>query len=256
MRKASKKVETCCIRESVESTDIYSNQAYSQTFALDMFYRASQIAPNFKFYRAKSVKWEYQPYYNTFQAQSSGASVAAPYLYMTMNRTQDAAWQTTQVPKLAIQAMGAKARKLMNTVVQKYVPNWCSPGLTAVGINSSNLAVNAVWSNGVKIQKGWISCPNTNAYSVADQTQTISNPALSYPSGSAGLVNNIPVVVYNGHSLYIDQDNNPPAPICRVVITVEWEFKGPNLIINLRDPQPPVEELTPDVPTEGLASGA
>jgi len=246
-RTAQPRKEYCCITETIEQGDYDSNTPYAQSFNLNEFYRASQVAPNFKFYRAKSVTYTYQPLYNTFQQNASVASVGAPYLYISMNRTQDSAYQNTPggQAKLVIQAMGAVGRRFTTTQTLKYVPNWCSPGL--VGIITGAGQVNNGYTMGMKVQKGWIASPNTNTYGSLVAQRLILDSTNAQPLSSQ-LVNDIPAVMYNGHNFFVDQDNNPTVPVCRCVVTVEWEFKGPNLVIGNPGAKPPVEEV-PVVPT-------
>ena len=55
------------IVETVEFPDLKANRGDHALFNLGQFFRATTIAKNFQFYRAKTVKWEYMPLYNTFR---------------------------------------------------------------------------------------------------------------------------------------------------------------------------------------------
>lgn len=87
------------IVETLKSNDVYSDVAYQSTFNLSQFFRATTIAKNFQYYRAKSVKWEYMPLYNTFQENNSVAAVGKPQFYLQMNRTQDVKFSSLTASK-------------------------------------------------------------------------------------------------------------------------------------------------------------
>jgi len=235
------------IVETLASNDIYSDQPYQSTFDLSQFFRATTIAKNFKYYRAKKVKWEYMPIYNTFQENNSVPAVGKPQMYIMMNRDQDTKFQnlTPSLALFSIQCAGADPFPFVKNKEIVYKPNWCSPGLSAFtttpiqqpnpqvptsgawpggpGFSTSSIP-NAVYSLGMKKQYGWLPTPNDDAW----QSPTAPNSALN-PLNLAGSVM-APIlnggVVYNGHNLYVSQLNEPNVPIGTCVLTVEWEFKG------------------------------
>jgi len=209
------------IKETVAFTDLDPNLGYNFNFNLSQFQRASELAPNFKFYKATRVEWTIEPLYNTFQDGLTGAEVTVPYMYMTMNRTQD----QTGIQLADIQAMGAKPQKLVGKKTISYVPNWCSPGLTSYTTDGTNLT--GVNQAGLQVQYRPLACPDTNP---GKNLPSGFTPAAA--PGQIGLNNIIYAnqVVYNGHTLWVDQEvpTGTLQPVARVVCTVHWSFHGPH----------------------------
>lgn len=211
------------IKETVEFTDLNPNLGYNFAFNLSQFRRASALAPNFKFYKAKSVEWTIEPLYNTFQDGTTGSEVTIPYMYMTMNRTQD----STGINLQDLQAMGAKPQKLVGKKTIRYVPNWCSPGLMAINFPvPPSPAVSQ--SYGLQKQFTYLACPDTDVAISAFQPSTAVPPSgpANYPTSL--IVAN--AVVYNGHTIWCDQEVNTGTlqAIARVTCTVTWHFKDPH----------------------------
>ena len=218
--------------ETFEAPDLISDKAYQATFSLADFYRATTVAKNFQFYKAAKVKWEYMPLYNTFQQSNSVAVVSKPQMYFVMNRDQNPYWAnngTTQEARFAIISTGADPVAFTKNREIVYTPNWCSPGISALTFSAvsgvGGGAVNAVTNVialGLKKQFGWLPTPDLDDY----LTPSVYNPTTAptgmntAPTANAG-------VIYNGHNLYIEQENEPNVPVCKVVCTVEWLFKGP-----------------------------
>lgn len=220
------------IVETLKSNDVFADQPYQSTFNLSQFFRATTIAKNFQYYRAKSVKWEYMPLYNTFQENNSVAAVGKPQFYFQMNRTQDVKFSSLTAAQglFSIQCSGADPRPFVKNIEIVYRPNWCSPGLTALGVTVGEPPaldqVNAVYSLGSKAEYGWLPTPNLDAW---------LNPAMSIIpqdplTGVISTADMAPIMgagaVYNGHNMYIQQDNEPNVPVGKCILTVEWEFKG------------------------------
>jgi len=215
------------IKETVAFQDLDPNLGYNFNFNLSQFVRASALAPNFKFYKAKSVEWCIEPLYNTFQDGTTGGEVTIPYMYLTMNRTQD----STGINLPDIQAMGAKPQKLVGRKVIRYVPNWCSPGLIAVQFLGPS-GGNAQSTYGLQKQFSYLACPDTNL--------GMNNGSAFIPSSAPN--QNIPFsnapamtmfankVVYNGHTVWVDQEvaTGTLQPVARVTCTVTWHFKDPH----------------------------
>ena len=228
-RKAARKVrvprnrllattQSAHIRETIQFNYVNANTNYGFTFSLNQFLRASALARNFKWYKAKSVEWVIEPLFNTFTDDGTPQSI--PYTYMVMNRTQDSALQTLQ----DFQAMGCKPKKLTTKRVIKYTPNWCSPGLMSF-IKDSNSYVRELYQNGLKPQYGYLACPATSA--VDSQDQLIPIVTTDNPIATA-----VPVVtnqvVYNGHDMFFAQAlPNGSINVAQIVCTVVWEFKDP-----------------------------
>ena len=206
------------IKETIPFNYVNANLNYGFSFTLNQFKRASAIAPNFKWYKAKSVEWIIEPLFNTFTDDGTPQSI--PYTYMVMNRTQDSALQTLG----DFQAMGCKPQKLTSKRVIRYRPNWCSPGLLSF-IKDANSYVRELYQNGLKPQYGYLACPISNGLDSQVQLfpiQTTDNP----------IANEVPVVtnqvVYNGHDMYFAQALASGAiNVAQVTCTVTWEFKDP-----------------------------
>ena len=221
------------IVESFQAEDLSSDKPYQHTFSLQQFYRATTIAKNFQFYKAVKVKWEYMPLYNTFQESNSTAVVGKPQLYFQMNRDQNPAWsqRTSAEALFSMNNSGVDPQAFTSNKEIIYKPNWCSPGISALtfgvvqGIPNPISAVTNVISLGLKKQFGWLPTPDLDDYDNARYNPTTAPQYLS-TSVNTGPTNNAGVV-YNGHNLYISQDNEPDTPVCRLICTVEWLFKNP-----------------------------
>jgi len=216
------------IVESLASNDVFSDRPYQSIFSLSQFYRATTVAKNFMFYRAKSVKWEYMPLYNTFQQNNSVPAVGKPQFYFMMNRTQDTklSGYSSVDALFSIQCAGTDPVPFTSNKEIIYKPNWCSPGLTAVSGTDVPPVVSQVVSLGNKKQFGWLPTPNADAWATP---QTLLHPAGPTGLSTAGYTMSdiFPGgVVYNGHNIYIQQSNEPDVPVAKVIVTVEWEFKG------------------------------
>ena len=225
------------IVESVELTDLKSDTPYQEVFLLSDFFRATTLAKNFQFYKAVKVKWEYMPLYNTFQQSNSVAVVSKPQMYFIMNRDQDPYWsqRTAFDARFSIVSQGTDPISFTSNKEIIYKPNWCSSGVTALtfgsavsGIDPTKTiqAVTNVISLGLKKNFGWLPTPNADLFLKPE----VYNPTTA-PTGAAGTLNTGPTanagVIYNGHNLYIEQENEPDVPVCKRVLTVEWLFKGP-----------------------------
>lgn len=217
------------IKETVEFIDLSPNLGYNFNFNLSQFRRASTLAPSFKFYKATLVEWTIEPLYNTFQDGTTGGEVTVPYIYMTMNRTQD----STGIGLSDIQAMGAKPKKLTSKMVIKYKPNWCSPGLTQYKVNpypGLQLPVVDIRSQGLQAQYTKLACPDTNPGQNLESNITPAYPGGLNPAntGMAPVITN--QVVYNGHTVWIDQEipTGTLQSVARVTCTVHWSFSDPH----------------------------
>lgn len=222
------------ITETVLLSDIPANQVQYETFQLNQFIRAMQIAPNFKWYRAKKVIFKYEPLFESFIDSGAGAETL-PYMYVVMNRTQERTGGTGAT----FRAQGVVPKVFKNTVTVTYTPNWCTQGLGAY----TQVAGGPITSiNGTGLQKcyEWLQTPrfagagaNLDATTPIMSNQLLAanvNPMALYTSNT----------IYNGHLAYFDQvqaqaGGNPI--ICRRTVTVVWEFKGPKVDYNLAPPQ-------------------
>ena len=213
------------IKETLEFNDLLSNTSYNFAFDLSQFARASALAPLFKWYRASYVEWRIEPTYNTFQ-EGTATNVSIPYLYVTMNRTQD----NTGLNLQDIQAMGAKGQKLTTIKKISYKPNWCSSGLNVIHFNSAS-AIDNMATLGLKAQYSYLACPDTNN---GLGNASGFNPA--NPTVPASLLVPVGVIanqaLYNGHNVWIDQEFGSGPTIGRVTCTVHWEFKDPHYTLS------------------------
>lgn len=221
------------IKETVEFVDIDPNLGYNFAFNLSQFRRASNLAPNFKWYKPTLVEWTIEPLYNTFQDGTTGGEVTIPYMYVTMNRTQD----QTGIQLADIQAMGAKPQKLTNKQTLRYVPNWCSPGLntyansTFVTPTGTANAIVRVTNLGLKAQYAYLASPDTVSATNAQNVPSYIVPAIPFGTGQDGLnAINANQVVFNGHTIWVDQEvpTGTLQPVARVTCTVHWAFKDPH----------------------------
>jgi len=211
------------IVETIEFSPVKSNQPIQYTFNLSQFFRATTLAKNFQFYKAAKVKWEYMPLYNVFQQSNSVGVVARPQMYFMMNRDQDPYWET-RTPAIAlfsIQASGADPRPFTKNFELVYKPNWCSPGLSAYTLGASQ-TLTSLTQLGMKKQFSWLPTPNKDAYGVPTTINLIQNPI---PAGQTMAPTANAAAVYNGHNMFIEQDNAIDTDIAKVVCTVEWHFK-------------------------------
>jgi len=219
------------ITETIEFGDKFPAVANAERFALSQFYRATTLAPQFKYYRAVSVLWQYKGLYNTFQ-ENANATPTKPYLYTAMNRTQDASWLTSASPLFAIQAMGAKPRALTGTITLKYRPNWCLGGLPAAGFNTAPpQSLQSLYVTGNTPSYNWISCPPQDSFNSAYANPQLQDNNITSLVVPLKVVDNIAAnVTYNGHISYIEQENvSVQTQACKLLCTVVWEFKGTNL---------------------------
>lgn len=216
------------IKETVAYIDVLPNTGYNFNFNISQYRRALQLAPNFKWYKPTKVEWSIEPLYNTFQDGNAGTEITVPYLYMTMNRTQD----STGLSLDDIQAMGAKPQKLVNRKVISYRPNWCSPGLNTYATQDVGGGVNALirFTNmGLRANYDWVASPvqvNSPPDTALDPSYIV--PSLPINSGQDGMnAVNTSQVIYNGHTIWIEQLGSTQR-CARVTATVHWAFKDPH----------------------------
>jgi len=228
------------IVETLELNDLAPNTAYSNVFSLAQFPRACTLAGSFQFYKAAKVTYSYEPLFNTFQENfTAGSSYSKPYMYTLMNRVQNSKY----VALANLQACGAKPKSLVGKHTISYKPNWCSPGLLATTVRvdpntPQTLTDITLIQQGLKAQYGWLgtsgiaprihdttpgSQPTVPA--IGPESTVPINPGVDTRPNQLQVYNNS--VVYNGHTLWIDQKQTPDDTlICRLTVTVEWHFKG------------------------------
>lgn len=220
------------IKETVAYVDVVPNTGYNFNFNLSQYRRAMQLAPNFKWYKPTKVEWSIEPLYNTFQDGNAGTEITVPYLYVTMNRTQD----TSGLSLEDIQAMGAKPQKLVSKKVIKYTPNWCVPGLNTYanqtvstpGGGTANALVRFT-NTGMKASYDWVASPVQLPPDAQDpNVPSYIVPAAPFGFGQDGMnAVNASQVIYNGHTIWIEQLGSTQR-CARVTATVHWSFKDPH----------------------------
>jgi len=236
---------------SIETIDVLSinpNRLYFNTFSLANFPRSSQIALNYKWYKAEYVEWEYTPLFTNFQADNAETNVSVPYMLQVMNRTQDSgAPADPALYKQFLQSQGAIPQKFTKKITIRYKPNWCSPGLMAFAREGGIGPLSQVASGGLTMNNGWLAAPGTGgtpglvpevAGTINGQGQANLNYAINLTTGTQ----------YNGHTILIQQDNvgtNENVGVCDLVCRVKWVFKGPAPYFKvLRDPETVKQILT------------
>lgn len=230
------------VKETLQITpNLNGNAAYAFQFTLGQFERASNIARNFKWYKAVRVEWSIEPLFNVFTDDGTPQSI--PYLYMLMNRTQDNTGNTLQ----DLQECGCKPQKLTSKKVFRYVPNWCSPGLlsystSTVGTTGGEAYVSNVYQNGLKPQYAWLKSPGTVTTPTSLPSSSFVNPAENQIGTMASITDN--QVVYNGHTIFLDQALSGDVPVARVTVTVHWEFKDPQCIYATAPPAKAIQLLS------------
>jgi len=230
--------QNATIKETLDIGYIQPGGLNYRTFSLSNFFRATSMAYLFKFYRAKSVTWSYEPSYNDYTNTAAGTSPSIPQLFTVMNRTSDTLPASSVSLTTQMLSQGAKAKLLNRKHVLKYVPNWCSAGNTVVSYDATTKAVNGIGQTGLKIEKGWMACPDADVFPTSNPANDYISPTVDGNLQTAhGLkaVNNWPGnVPYSGHFEFISQAGPNVYPIGRLFCTVIWEFKNPNLWV-----QPP-----------------
>lgn len=223
------KKQFASITETIEFAELLPNTSYAGSFNIAQFARASTIACNFKWYKAAMIRYSYEPLYNTYQEDPTVPHPTIPYFYLSMNRTQSARSQNLY----DYQAEGVRPVKFVNKIVKSYKPNWCSMGLITYNPKpvpgSSPFVEGGMYANGLKAEYGWLMSPETL---VTNNTGQFTSPLLANNQAQNGMagVQSLPIntsqVVYNGHSVFIEQNNAPSgAVVCKVTATVHWVFK-------------------------------
>lgn len=203
--------QNATIIETIEYTDLSANALEHCAFTLAEFPRARTIANYFQFFKAKKVVWTYEPLYNTFQDSVGG--ITKPYLYVAMNRIQR---PNTNVTREVLQAQGAQPQAFTGKKVISYVPNWCSPGLTAIA-TAPNMNTSL---QGLKAQYSWLAS-NFGNFLYSGDTRPAGYPTIPSPNHSQ-------FALYNGHFALADMTiaGADQPLVARVTCTVHWVFKG------------------------------
>jgi len=198
--------------EVVPFTSPTANTDVNYQFSIAQFSRASAIAKNFKFYRAKRVVWTMLPEFNVFQAGTATQSMTQ--ISMIMNRTGD----NTQWLEVEYDAQGAVPRTFAKKRVIAYKPNLVQPfnvTLSALSPDSPPTPTTGTLGN-TPVYDKWV---GTNSYA-------LNNPL----GGSSEIIIRGDVTPYYGHSIYWNVGQVAPGsviPLATIFCEVEWEFKDP-----------------------------
>ena len=197
--------------EAIPITPIAANTDYNYQFDISLFVRASAIAKNFKFYRAKRCVWTYLPEYNTFQSQVGTNTI--PQMSFIMNRTGD---NTLWTPA-EYDAQGAVPKLFAKKRVIAYKPNLVQPfnvSLGALSPSPTGLVATTGTLGNTPVYDKWI---GTGGYAV-------DNPL----GGASELIIRSDKTPYYGHACYwyVSTVGNT-LPLGTIFCEVEWEFKDP-----------------------------
>jgi len=217
------------ITETLNVADvILTNNVEDRNYSFDisLFARATEIAKNFKYFRAKRCVWRYVPRFNTYQSFASGTAPAIPDMTMIMNRTGDLTIWT----QAEYNAQGAMPTTFTKQKTVSYKPNLVQSLLQAP-INPGNLP-GGYWTLGA-----------TPKYDIWLATNVFANEIqVPYPSP---LING-PTARYQGHSMiFTGQGYVDGASIAEVYLEVEWEFKDPYYLQGIQSPLPPADNTEP-----------
>jgi len=195
--------------ESVVYEDLTPNTGIVNVINLQDFARSTDLAQYYQWYRITEVKYDYQPFSDTFQeGPSTGApstSASAPQMYYIMDRSGRYDTATTPFTLQTIVEQGAKPRKFTKNITIKYKPNTLI--LNTIGGSDGTVIASAPQ---LKFNS-WIS---------------------TYQPAGAGTTPRI--LPYYGHIVWFDQETGT-ASLGRLTITVTIEFKQP---LSLDDSSP------------------
>jgi len=256
---AAKGREIASLTECISIASFNSNSLAVNTFQLSQFPRASQVAANYKFYKATHCEWTYTPQFNLYAQNNSLGSSTMPYMYSQMNRTQDSLPASAQNPantRAFLESAGVAPVLFNRKRVVKYVPNWCSPGLSYAVTNNSNPnqpVIASTASAGLKTQYGWLAAPQTSTNSAVQRNSLLPiSPQIGNPPQELAVPVYTNLVQYNGHATFFRQDTQvAQASIGFLTLKVRWAFKvaGNRSYQTLDEENPayaPPEEAIPD----------
>ena len=196
--------------------DVLGNSAINCDFTLGDCPRAQLMSTLFDFYKAVKVTYTYEALFNTFQ---DGTGSTVPQLYEKMNRQQERLTLSLN----NFQAAGSRPRELSKKLMRTYKPNWCSPGLLAIGSDGRSYTFGRTTNYGWLATRGTcVTTQDNNADS--DRFTSPLNPG-TVTATQAVINNNI---LYNGHVAYVDQAVDAASGVAamRVVAQITWAFKG------------------------------
>ena len=234
LRKSKSVAQYATIQETIKFEDLTSSTNLALVFNLSQFARASELARNFRWYKAAKVSWTLEPLFNSF-IDTSATTDTIPYLYKLMDRTQD----NLSMTLADFQASGAKPSKLTSKKVLTYVPNWCSPGLTSYLSTPTN-PLSGINSQGLKAEFAYLASPDDSnlAADIPQYMTPLDTRDPTIPTNTAMVAINVNQVTYNGMDIYIDQATNQGEPIvARLIATVTWLFKDPKFHGFVRESQ-------------------
>lgn len=219
------------ITETHEFGVLVANTDINAGFSIANFPRATALAQNFRYFRAKRCVYRMVPYYNTYQ---SGGTAVRPSYRLIMNRTGDnTAWTVAEYD-----AQGSVPKVFVKEITTKYTPNLVQsvqiqPN-SAINVYGGNVADSTFVSVGSRpIFNQWLATESFGIYTNIAATPNIPG-TLTY--------NNRPNVMYWGHSVLITVPGSGAINVGVLTCEVEWEFKDPYIKESLQVPDalPPV----------------
>jgi len=211
------------------TTALQANTLYGGSVSIAGFTRAKAVAACFKFYRLKSVVYEYVPDAINYQAGVNATTETVPYMYYMMNRDGSDAAGAGGIA--SFQNAGARPIKFTKAIRIAYKPNLIKANQLIVTLNPSTSLYNG---NNTPVYDQWISTiglqhPNSPSWA-GNQTDM---PEYAEGTETNPLVppDQINVLPYYGHLLMFDQQVSPvgATSVGYLSITCVWEFKEPVL---------------------------
>lgn len=199
-------LETACIKETLQLSDLEPNQPYEPELQLSMFPRALDIADNYQKYRIQKVEYIYKPRYDTFQSQyepgTSNVNPTVPYLFSkVLNYPSPTAFGLQ-----FLQSLGAKPRRLDDkNLIVTYKPHVLQQGLVN---QSAPVPGSAANSTSRAIRSPWLNTHWTDSSGVTQMDNTY----------------------HYGHVFYIQQEVVNPTglyPVAELDVNVYFEFCKP-----------------------------
>lgn len=198
--------------ETNEYMDINANVLHYFQFKLSEFPRSNQIASQYAFFRPKAVEWSVEPFFDTYQEASGGAS-SVPQIMWVMNRSG----QFNLTTKAQLEDMGAMPRKFIRNHIIKYKPNtlqlMAEPSRLGINANGSGGDFAPFYSGAALSADKWIPYQSTaidNGTPAADLT-----------------VFNALYQTFFGHIMLVEQQVSVVDTVARIRCRVHWEFKDP-----------------------------
>lgn len=173
------------------------------------FQRIRALATQFKYYRVTEVVWRYVPLYNTYNVDAASTLPSIPTFQRVMNRSGDLTiWTQAQYEN-----QGAVNVEFKKTLTVRYKPNLVQSlvfGPTGLGAIFQQLGTRPIFNQ-------WLA---TNIFTID-------------ANAAPGTAQNVPAVVYQGHSMLFSRlvggaGPSDHSPIGNYEVSVRCEFKDPH----------------------------